>query len=118
MSTGAVHRQVQPVSSAGGVPVSDRHQGMARSVAQHTSGFLLVPAMAIEASRTSSIRRHMASPWPQLAGGEKQAFPRSSSRLGYAVAHFLTVSQVRVVTRAPKTFLIRVMSTGPRGFGT
>ena len=36
----------------------------------------------------------------------------------HAVAHFFTVSQVRVVTLAPNVFSIRVMNTGPRGFGT
>ena len=34
-----------------------------------------------------------------------------------ATAHFLTVSQVRVVTSLPKVFSINLMNTGPRGLG-
>jgi protease I len=39
-------------------------------------------------------------------------------RRAHAVAHFFTVSQVRVVTLAPKVLSISVMNTGPHGFGT
>jgi hypothetical protein len=41
-----------------------------------------------------------------------------SSACAHAIEHFLTVSQVRVVTAAPKSFSISTMNTGPRGFGT
>jgi len=43
---------------------------------------------------------------------------RSAFGPGQATAHFLTVSQVRVVNSVPKVFSISVMNTGPRGPGT
>ncbi len=50
------------------------------------------------------------------AEGRRSGLGRETS--DQAAAHFLTVSQVRVVICVPNVFSMSVMKTGPRGPGT